>query len=94
MLSEQSESKYYVYILRNSADKLYIGQTSNLDNRLLAHHQKAVKFTSIGRTFEVVYTEAYSSRIDAMHREKQIKGWTRAKKEALVAGNLELLKKL
>jgi predicted GIY-YIG superfamily endonuclease len=41
-----------------------------------------------------VYSEAYSSRIEAMRREKQLKGWTRAKKEALISGNLKLLKKL
>ena len=44
--------------------------------------------------FELVYQEDYVTRIEVMRREKQLKGWTRAKKEALITGNLELLKKL
>jgi predicted GIY-YIG superfamily endonuclease len=42
----------------------------------------------------LVYHESYDSRVEAMRRERQLKGWTRAKKEALIAGDKELLKKL
>jgi len=55
---------------------------------------KSAKFTKEHATFNLVYQEEYSLRIEAMRREKQLKGWTRAKKEALIAGNKELLKKL
>jgi len=41
-----------------------------------------------------VYSEKYATRSEAMQREMQLKKWSRAKKEALIAGNLELLKKL
>ena len=45
-------------------------------------------------TFDLVYSEEYQSRNEAMKREWQLKQWTKSKKEALIAGNLSLLKKL
>lgn len=87
---------FYVYILRTSNNNLYIGQTSNLEQRLVEHKQtKGAKFLKDnGKSFEVVYTETYPTQLEVMRREKQLKGWTRAKKEALIAGNASLLKKL
>jgi len=88
---------YFVYILRSSSDELYIGQTNNLENRegqQLTKSSKAAKYIKDGTNFELIYQEKYSTRLEAMRREKQLKGWTRAKKEALIFGNLELLKKL
>jgi len=88
---------YTVYILHFSDGSLYIGQTNNLSERLKNHsakNAKAAKFTKNRGNFELVYKENYKSRIEAMRREKQLKGWTRAKKEALISGNLKLLKEL
>lgn len=89
--------QYVVYILRFSDNTLYVGQTNNLQNRL-SHHRtkttKSAKFPKEHGAFELVYQEQYDSRIEAMRREKQLKGWTRAKKEALIAGDKALLKKL
>jgi predicted GIY-YIG superfamily endonuclease len=88
---------YSVYILRFSSNSLYIGQTNDLDSRLKSHLNKttkAAKFTKDHGTFKLVYQENFDSRLDAMRREKQLKGWTRAKKEALIAGNRKLLKNL
>ena len=88
---------FYVYILRSSSNQLYIGQTNNLDNREKQHltkDWKAAKFTKDGKDFKLVFHEEHSSRLDAMRREKQLKGWTRAKKEALIIGDLSKLKKL
>ena len=88
---------FYVYILRSSSNQLYIGQTSKLavrEHQQTTKSSKAAKFIKDGKDFESVYYEKYPSRLKAMQREKQLKGWTRAKKEALIAGNLELLKKL
>ncbi len=88
---------FFVYILRSSSNQLYIGQTSNLENREQQHvtkDSKAAKFTKDGDGFVVVYHEEYQSRLEAMRREKQIKGWTRAKKEALIARDINLLKVL
>ncbi len=86
---------YYLYILRNIHNRLYIGQTADLQKRLKDHKTShAAKFIKDYGKFELVYTEEFETRVQAMRREKQLKGWTRAKKEALIAGNLELLKKL
>lgn len=88
---------YTVYILKFSNNNLYIGQTCNLNQRIRDHKNKASrasKFSKENGNFELVYKENCPTQLDAMRRKKQLKGWTRAKKEALVNGNLELLKKL
>jgi putative endonuclease len=75
---------FFVYILRSSSNQLYIGQTSNLENREHQHvtkDWKAAKFTKYGNGFMLVYHEEHASRLDAMRRENQLKGWTRVKKE-------------
>lgn len=87
--------KYYIYILRINRSRLYIGITDNVRRRFLEHKQsKGAKFTKHSDAIELVYTEEVESLQNAMKREKQLKGWTRAKKEALIAGNIALLKKL
>lgn len=88
---------YTVYILRFSNTSLYIGQTNNLDQRLKDHQSKtsrASKFSKENGEFKLVYLEHFSTLLEAMRREKQLKGWTRSKKEALIKGDLEKLKKL
>jgi putative endonuclease len=88
---------FYVYILRSLDNSLYIGQTNNFEKRIrehIFHFEKAAKFTKEHESFELVYKEEYLTRLEAMRREKQLRGWTRAKKEALINGDLELLKKL
>ncbi|MCL5784338.1 MAG: GIY-YIG nuclease family protein [Patescibacteria group bacterium] len=98
-LSERSESKgkYFVYILRTSSNTLYIGQTNNLEKRLKEHQSKtskSAKYIKYFDSFQLVYQEDYPTRVEAMRREYQLKHWTKAKKEALISNNLELLKKL
>lgn len=88
---------YTVYILKFSNNKLYIGQTGNLNQRINDHRNKASrasKFSKDNGNFDLIYKENFPTQLDAMRREKQLKGCTRAKKEALISGNLELLKKL
>lgn len=88
---------FNLYILRSSSNQLYIGQTNNLQARekqQVNKTKKAARFIKDGKEFKLVYSEQYSTRLEAMQREKQLKGWTRAKKEALIKGDLMLLKKL
>ena len=88
---------YTLYILRFSNNSLYIGQTSNLGQRLKDHSSKttrSAKFPKENGEFTLVYQETFSTQLAAMRREKQLKRWTRVKKEALIAGDLGLLKKL
>ena len=86
---------YFVYILRTSSNTLYIGQTNNLEKRLKEHkskNTKSAKYIKYFESCELVYSEEYPTRIEAMSREYQIKKWTRAKKEALIKSDLKLLK--
>lgn len=88
--------QYFVYILRTSYDTLYIGQTNNLGKRIKEHQDKSSKsarYIKYFDSFQLVYSEEYSSRIEAMQREYQLKKWTKAKKEALIKNDLGVLKK-
>jgi putative endonuclease len=77
---------YYVYILTNKFHTtLYIGVTNNLERRLYEHRNKLVKgFTSKYNLAKLVHIEQTGDALAAITREKQLKGWTRAKKMALV----------
>lgn len=91
----EGQRKYKLYILKINKCRLYTGVTDNIERRLFEHKQSTgAKFTKYSELIELVYTEEYDSLQKAMKREKQIKGWTRIKKEALIAGDLVLLKKL
>jgi len=88
---------FYVYILRTSSNTLYIGQANNLEKRSEEHQSKSSKSAKYVRYFnsvKLVYSEKHKTRKEAMQREAQLKKWTKAKKEALIAGDLGLLKKL
>lgn len=85
----------FVYILGTSDNKLYVGHTNDLFRRSQDHaNSLGAKYIKDHGRFTLVYSEKFGTRADAMKREKQIKRWTRAKKEALIASNLGLLKKL
>lgn len=86
---------HFVYILRCRDNALYIGETADLDWRLERHREgSACAFTASRRPVTLVYCEPHANRVSALKRERQLKKWTRAKKEALIAGDLVLLKKL
>ncbi len=75
--------KFYVYILRTSSNTLYIGQTNDLERRLKEHKDKTSKSARYVRYFDLfklVYQETFETRSEAMKREWQLKGWTKAKK--------------
>ena len=77
---------YYVYILTNWDNKvMYIGVTNNLERRLYEHKNKLVKgFTQKYNVHKLVHFEMTNDVMSAIEREKQLKGWSRAKKNALV----------
>ena len=86
---------WFVYILRCADGSLYIGQTADLHLRLLKHDDgTACRFTARRRPVALAYCEAHTTRDAALKRERQLKRWTRVKKEALIAGDLARLKKL
>ena len=80
---------YYVYILSNWCDSvLYIGVTNNLLRRLYEHRNHLVEgFAEKYQTNKLVYFETTGDVRVALEREKQLKGWNRAKKNALISIN-------
>ncbi len=87
---------YYVYILLCSDNSYYTGITNNIDKRLVEHNNNLDKksYTFSRRPVKVVYQETFQNPNDAIMWEKRIKGWSRKKKEALIKGDFEELKKL
>ena len=68
--------------------------TDNLKRRLKEHRSGVGHFTSYNPPTKILYSESFPNKFEAAAREKQIKGWTRAKKLALAQRDLVLLKKL
>lgn len=76
---------YYVYILASRSRVPYIGVTNDLQRRIGEHKQQKVKgFTARYNVTRLVYYEETQSSRSAVQREKQVKGWTRKKKIALI----------
>ena len=71
---------YYVYVIvSESADKMYIGYTADLDKRIKAHNEDDKGATS-GKNWELVYYEAFKSKADAYDREQKLKDHGQAKR--------------
>ena len=77
---------YYVYILTNKSNKvMYIGITNDLQRRLYEHKNELVDgFTKKYNVHKLVYFEQTNDVYSAISREKQLKNWSRAKKNALI----------
>ncbi len=90
-----SNHTHFVYILKCSDGSFYIGSTQDVKSRLKRHNAgEGALFTALRRPVKLVYQEPFENMDDAVKRERQIKKWTRVKKEALIKGELEALKKL
>lgn len=75
---------YYTYIVRCADGTLYTGWTADIKKRLAAHNAgKGAKYTKSRRPVQLVWSQAFSTKHEAMHWEWQIKQWSRAEKEAL-----------
>jgi len=87
--------KGYMYILECSDGSYYTGSTTNLELRLQQHQNgEGANHTKKRLPVTLVYYEVYSRIDEAFYREKQVQGWSRKKKEALINGNPELLPQL
>jgi putative endonuclease len=85
----------FMYILECSDRSLYVGSTLDLEMRLAQHADgEGAQYTSHRLPVRLLYFEAYDSIVDAYLREKQVQGWSRAKRLALVKGRLEKLPEL
>ncbi len=84
-----------LYILLCSDGSYYTGCTSNLSHRLDEHRSRAFcGYTASRLPVELKSHQLFSRMDEAIAAEKQIKGWSRAKKEALIAGDFDLLREL
>ena len=67
---------FSVYIIYSrSLDRFYIGMSADVYGRLTRHNSARQGFTSKGQPWEIVYTESFSTKLEALQREKQLKGW-------------------
>lgn len=85
---------WFVYILRCADNSLYVGETNDVTRRLDKHNEGGSIYTADRRPVSVVYSEQHETRNTCLRRERQLKRWTRAKKEALIAGDVNRLRKL
>ena len=86
----------YLYILKCNDDSYYTGMTNNI-NRRFVEHQAGLNpdaYTYNKRPVELVYYTCFTNIYDTINREKQIKSWSRRKKEALIEGRMEDLPNL
>jgi tRNA(adenine34) deaminase len=87
---------FWVYLLRCADGSYYTGHSDALETRLAQHEQGAISgcYTLERRPLQLVYSQDFASREEALAAEQRIKRWSRAKKEALAAGDWERLKDL
>ena len=87
--------KGYMYILKCCDDTFYTGSTKDLEKRVIEHQSGlGANYTKKKLPVELIYFEEYSRIDEAFYREKQVQGWGRKKKIALMNGETYLLPKL
>jgi putative endonuclease len=80
---------FHTYILRCADGSYYTGHTDDLEQRLAQHHAAAIPacYTATRLPLECVFVQSFASREEALAAERQIKGWSRKKKEAMLRGD-------
>ena len=90
-----SQLHFHVYILRCADGSYYVGHTDRIETRVAQHNSGALGgWTKSRRPVELLWSETFATRDEAFAAERRIKGWSRAKKEALIAGDWQLLSAL
>ena len=85
-------NKFYVYILKCNDNSYYTGHTNDLEKRLIDHQNGSLLcYTTSRLPVKLVFVQEFDLREKAYYTERQIKGWSRRKKEALINGNFDLL---
>jgi putative endonuclease len=81
------EETFFVYILKCGDDSYYVGSTNNIEKRIERHSaSEAAEWIKNRLPIKIVYQEKHETLLSARQREKQIKGWSRKKKENLING--------
>ena len=90
-----SNNKFYMYILKCSDGSYYVGHTDDITKRISEHQMGVLPcYTKNRRPVKLVYLQDFATRNEAFAAERKVKKWNRKKKEALIAGNWNLLSKL
>ena len=82
---------FWVYILKCRDGSYYTGHTDDLEKRMAEHEAGSPGYTFSRRPLKMVFSDSFRSREEALSMERRIKGWCRAKKEALISGDWEEL---
>jgi predicted GIY-YIG superfamily endonuclease len=86
---------FWIYLLRCADGSYYAGHTDNLENRIGEHSTGTCGgYTASRLPVELVFSQTCPTRIEALSLERQIKGWSRAKKEALIRGDWSEISRL
>ncbi|MBA2077299.1 GIY-YIG nuclease family protein [Rhodanobacter sp. PCA2] len=80
--------EFVLYILECADGSFYIGHTDNLDKRMEQHKQgSSCAYTASRRPVKLIHAEGFETRFEALTMERKLKGWSRAKKLAYIAGD-------
>ncbi len=83
---------FWTYMLQCGDGTFYVGHTDDLDVRIAQHLSGETRgYTSIRHPLKLVWSDEFPSRYEALAAERQIKGWSRAKKMALIRGDFDAL---
>ncbi|WP_082731223.1 MULTISPECIES: GIY-YIG nuclease family protein [unclassified Sphingomonas] len=86
---------FWAYILRCADGSYYTGHSDDLDRRIAQHQAGGhCDYTSRRRPVQLVWRETFQTRVEALEAERMVGGWSRAKKEAMIAGNWSLVSHL
>jgi hypothetical protein len=86
---------FYAYLLRCCDGSYYAGHSDDLELRMAQHQSGAFGgYTARRRPVVLVWSDSFQTREEAFFAERKIKGWSRAKKEALIAGDWDLVSRL
>ncbi|MGQ0523844.1 MAG: GIY-YIG nuclease family protein [Betaproteobacteria bacterium] len=86
---------FWVYMLRCSDGSFYTGHTDNLDLRIAQHQTgETGGYTASRRPVELVFAQECATREEALAAERQLKGWSRAKKQAMLRGDWDEVRRL
>jgi predicted GIY-YIG superfamily endonuclease len=87
--------QFWMYVAICADGSYYVGHTDDLEKRLAAHNDGTFGgYTAKRRPIVLAYAEVFDSRDEAFRRERQVKGWSRAKKEALIRQDWTELQRL
>jgi putative endonuclease len=81
----------WVYILKCADGSYYTGLTTNFEQRMQQHYESRTSYVAARKPFECVYAAEFQSIRDAIDWERRLKRWSRAKKEAVIAGRFDSL---